>query len=71
MKRDVYGLLSDLRTILTGSDVPLFPVICPKCRSLKITVVFGTASRLECLDCGSKFRIVEDRSLGGGRGGQA
>jgi ribosomal protein S27E len=42
-----------------NSKIPIFPVTCPKCGSRKITVVLGTSRRLECLNCGGRFRIVD------------
>ena len=56
---EIFNLLTELRTKLTESTTQIFPVKCPKCSSFKITVVFGTARRLECLSCGSEFRIED------------
>jgi len=58
-KEDIFGFLMDARTLITRSDVPLIPLMCPKCDSFRITVVMGTDRLLECMDCGSKFRIVD------------
>ena len=58
--KETHDILVKLRTKLTESTSEIFPLMCPKCRSFKITVVFGTSRSLECLSCGSKFRI-EDR----------
>jgi ribosomal protein S27E len=58
-EKDIHDLLSTLITRLTESTSVIFPLECPKCESLKITVVFGTSRSLECLSCGSRFRIVD------------
>jgi len=57
---EVFDILTKLRTKLTESISEIFPLRCPNCNSFKITMVFGTSRNLECLSCGSKFRI-EDR----------
>lgn len=57
---EIFGMLVALRTKLTESVTEIFPLMCPNCNSFKITVVLGTNRSLECLSCGSKFRI-EDR----------
>ena len=57
---EVFDILTKLRTKLTESVSEIFPLRCPNCNSFKITMVFGTSRNLECLSCGSKFRI-EDR----------
>lgn len=57
---ELFDILVKLRTKLTESVSEIFPLRCPNCDSFKITVVFGTSRNLECLSCGSKFRI-EDR----------
>lgn len=56
---DLWNVLTLLRTRLTESVMPIFPVKCPKCDSFKLTVVLGTARSLECLSCGSNYRIVD------------
>jgi hypothetical protein len=53
----VFDILINIRTKLTQSDSEIFPLKCPKCDSYKITVVFGTSRRLECLSCKSQFKI--------------
>jgi len=58
-EQDLFDLLTDIRTTLTGSSILLLPLMCPKCDSFRITVVMGTSRLLECMDCGSKFRIVD------------
>ena len=59
--KEVFEILTDLRTKLTQSTSEIFPLICPKCNSFKITVVFGTSRSLECLSCGSQFHITDKR----------
>jgi len=55
-----YDTLIEVYTAICRSDVPIFPAICPNCASPKLTVVLGTATKLECLDCGKRFKIVEE-----------
>jgi hypothetical protein len=57
--RNEYDRLTNLLTGFNHSDVPIFPFACPKCGSLKVSVVLGTALELECLDCGARFVIKE------------
>ncbi len=57
---DVYNILARIRTHMTESPTPLYPLRCPECDSFKITVVFATSRSLECLACGKTYHI-EDR----------
>lgn len=54
---DIYDILTKLRPKLLNTTDTIFPLKCPKCDSYRITVVFGTSRRLECLSCGSQYRI--------------
>lgn len=58
---DIFDILTKLMTNLTESTTMIFPLKCPKCDSYKITTVFGTARSLECLSCGSKYRIEDKK----------
>ena len=55
-----YDTLIEVYTAIYRSDVPIFPPLCPSCASPKLTVVLGTATKLECLNCGKRFKIVEE-----------
>ena len=59
-----WKLLSNARELVSWGfehlpRQPIFPLTCPKCHSFSITVAFGTSSRLECLHCGARYRLIE------------
>jgi hypothetical protein len=58
-ERDIFNFLAYARTLITGSDVTLLPLACPRCGGFRVTVLVGTSRLLECLDCGGRFRIVD------------
>jgi hypothetical protein len=64
-KQEIFSFLTDARTLVTRSDTPLFPLMRPKCDSFRITVMFATSDTLVCMDCGSSFKIVEVKPVGG------
>ena len=59
--KEIFDILVKVRTKLTESVSEIFPLQCPKCDSFKITVVFGANRSLECLSCGSKYRIEDKK----------
>ena len=64
-KNKIYYALSDLLTKIYNSEIPIFPIFCPVCDSPRMTVVIGYATKIECLDCHSVFRLVKDPKSGG------
>ena len=56
-----FDYLTNIRTEIAKLEIPIFLILCPKYYSLKISVVIGTITKLECLDCNSKFEIKEEK----------
>jgi len=56
-----YRFLVEALTYAARSGVPLYPVACPRCGSVKVTAALGAARLVECLSCGARYRLVEER----------
>jgi phage FluMu protein Com len=53
-----YRFLQQALTFAADSDSPLYPVVCPRCASVRVTRIIGT-THLECLDCQTRYKLEE------------
>lgn len=59
IKKLEYRKLTSLLNEFFKFDIPIFPIQCPVCDSLKMTAVHATKRNIECLSCSSRFYLQQ------------